>query len=127
MEERRKSVRVHTHLPARWETPAGVYTGIITNGSTGGCFVSAQVEEPGETVRLIIRLPDGKDVHLLGEVGFHLPTKGFGLYFPDPSDEDQAMLDTWLDYIETVSGAEDGSTGSSSATGDVAATAALRP
>ena len=124
MEERRKSGRVHTCLPAQWQTAAGIHTGTVINGSGGGCFVLAQVEEPGdEPVRLAIKLPGDKDVHLCGEVSFYLPTRGFGLYFTDPSDEDRTMLDTWLDYLETLTDEGDSVTDPSSAKSSVVTTA----
>lgn len=127
MEERRKSGRVHTCLPAQWKTADGVHTGTVINGSGSGCFVLAQVEEPGEEpVQLAIRLPSGEDVHLSGEVSFYLPTRGFGLYFTDHVDEDQVMLDTWLDYLETLIGGGDGLT-DRAATRAVVTTAALQP
>ncbi|SRR6266496_2919893 len=100
MEERRKSPRVETLLQAQWETDSGAHEGTVINCSAGGCFVQAQVEEPGdEAVRLAIQLPNGKRVHLWGEVAYYLPTMGFGLHFTHSSDEDRLMLDTWLDYL----------------------------
>ena len=99
MEERRKSRRIDLNLPARWETESGVYEGTIVNCSAGGCFLQVQSEEPGnEPVKLAIRLPDGKDIHLWGTVAFYLPTMGFGLRFTS-SGEGQSMLERWLDLF----------------------------
>ena len=101
MEERRKSTRIETFLQAQWETNSGIHEGTVINSSAGGCFVQAQVEEPGdEPVRLAIQLPNGKRIHLWGEVAYYLPTMGFGLHFTHSSDEDGLMLDTWLDYLQ---------------------------
>ncbi|SRR6266542_2839424 len=101
MEERRKSSRKDTLLQAQWETRSGVHEGTIINCSAGGCFVQAQVEEPGdEPLRLAIQLPNGKRINLLGEVAYYLPTMGFGLHFTHSSDEDRLMLDTWLDFLQ---------------------------
>ena len=97
MDERRKSRRVDLNLPAHWESAAGVHEGRIINCSVGGCFVQAQVEEPGnEPVKLAIRLPDGKNLQLWGRVAFYLPTMGFGLHFTSG----QSMLKGWLDYLQ---------------------------
>lgn len=103
MEERRRAERIRTHLPAQWESSSGVQQGTIVNGSGGGCFVLAQVEEPGdEPVRLAIQLPNGSCVRMLGEVAYYLPTEGFGLQFNHSSIEERAMLDMWIDYLHTL-------------------------
>lgn len=102
MEERRKSPRIDLHLPVQWETTSGVLEGTVINCSVGGCFVQAQVEEPGdEPMKLAIQLPNG-DIQLWGKVAYYLPTMGFGLQFISRSDEGQQMLNRWLDYLEAV-------------------------
>ena len=99
MEERRKSRRIDLNLPAHWESESGVHEGTVINCSEGGCFVRAEVEEPGnEPVKLAIQLPDGKDLQLWGKVAFYLPTMGFGLQFISRSGE--AMLKKWGDYLQ---------------------------
>ena len=101
MEERRKSERIDLHLLAQWETTSGVHEGTIVNCSVGGCFVQAQVEEPGnEPMKLAMQLPNGTRIHLWGEVAYYLPTMGFGLKFGNASDEDQVMLNIWRDYLQ---------------------------
>lgn len=103
MEERRKSPRIDLHLLAQWETPSGVHVGTVINCSEGGCFVQAQVEEPGdEPVKLAIQLPNGGAIQLWGKVAYYLPTMGFGLQFSIRSDEGQLMLNRWRDYLEVV-------------------------
>ena len=97
MEERRKEPRVDLNLPAQWESATGVHKGRIINCSGGGCFVQAQVEEPGnEPLKLAIQLPDGKDLQLWGNVAYYLPTMGFGMHFTSG----QSMLEGWLDYLQ---------------------------
>ena len=99
MEQRRKSERVDLHLLAQWETASGVYEGTIVNCSVGGFFVQAQVEEPGnEPMKLAMELPNGRRIHLWGEVAYYLPTMGFGLKFGN-SDEGQAMLNIFREYL----------------------------
>ena len=103
MEERRKSLRIDLHLPVQWETASGILEGTVINCSVGGCFVQAQVEEPGnEPMKLAIQLPDGKDIQLWGRVAYYLPTMGFGLRFTPRSGEGQLMLNKWLDYLDAV-------------------------
>ncbi|MDQ3667194.1 MAG: PilZ domain-containing protein [Acidobacteriota bacterium] len=103
MEERRKAERIDLHLPAQWETTSGVHEGTIINCSAGGCFVKAQVEEPSnEPMKLAIKLPNGRDIHLLGEVAYYLPTMGFGFQCVSSSDEERAMLDIWVAYLRAV-------------------------
>lgn len=103
MEERRKSSRIDLHLPAQWETTSGVHQGTVINCSVGGCFVQAQVEEPGdEPMKLAIQLPNGGDIQLWGKVAYYLPTMGFGLQFTTRTDESQMMLNRWLDYLHSV-------------------------
>ncbi len=103
MEDRRESKRVQLHLPAHCQTTSGIYNGTIINGSVGGCFMLAQVEEPDdEPIKLAIPLPTGESIELWGEVAYHLPTKGFGLQFTNRSDECQAMLNIWREYLHTL-------------------------
>lgn len=103
MEERRTSTRIDLHLPAKWETISGVHEGTLINCSAGGCFVQAQVEEPGdEAMKLAIQLPNGKDIQLWGKVAYYLPTMGFGLQFTSRTDEGQQMLNSWLAYLQSV-------------------------
>jgi hypothetical protein len=103
MEERRTSDRRRTSLQAQWETASGVHEGTIVNCSVAGCFVQAQVEEPGnEPVKLAIQLPNGSRIQLWGEVAYYLPTMGFGLQFTHFTDEDQSMLRQWFDYLKST-------------------------
>lgn len=103
MEERRKSERIDLRLPAQWKTTSAIHKGTIVNGSVGGCFVQAQVEEPNnEPVKLAIQLPNGEDIQLWGDVVYYLPTMGFGLHFNSSSNEGQGMLNKWLDYLQAV-------------------------
>jgi PilZ domain-containing protein len=96
MEDRRKSPRVDLNLPAHWESATGIHEGRIINCSEGGCFVQAEVEEPGnEPMKLAIELPEGK-VQLWGRVAYYLPTMGFGLHFTSG----QSTLKGWLDYLQ---------------------------
>jgi PilZ domain-containing protein len=101
MEERRKSERIHADLNARWETTSGVHEGTIINCSVGGCFVQAQVEEPGsEPIKVEIQLPNGRCIQLWGDVAYYLPTMGFGLHFAHTADNGQGMLNIWVDYLQ---------------------------
>lgn len=103
MEERRKSERMDLNLLAQWQTTSGVQKGTIVNCSAGGCFVQAQVEEPGnEPMKLAIKLPNGRDIQLWGEVVYYLPTMGFGFQCTSSSAEGRAMLDVWLNYLRAV-------------------------
>ena len=103
MEDRRKSTRIDLNLPVQWQSPSGLHEGTIINCSAGGCFVQAQVEEPGnEPVKIAIKLPDGKAIQLWGTVAFYLPTMGFGLRFTSPSGEGQSMLNKWLALFHPV-------------------------
>jgi hypothetical protein len=101
MEERRKSPRLDLNLPAQWETESGTHQGTVINCSVGGCFIRAQVEEPGdEPMKLAIHLPNGNDIELWGSVAYYLPTMGFGLRFTSRSDE--SHLNRWLDYLKSL-------------------------
>ena len=102
MEDRRRSERAEANLHAQWQTPTGVQDGTVINCSTGGCFVQALVEEPGnEPLRLAILLPNGKSIQLWGEVAYYLPTMGFGLQFTRVANQDQSMYEAWSDYLKT--------------------------
>lgn len=103
MEDRRNSKRVELLLSAHYKTTSGVCNGTVINGSAGGCFVLAQVEDPGdEPMKLTILLPTGESLELWAEVAYHLPTKGFGLQFINRSDEGQAMLNIWRTYLHLM-------------------------
>src|SRR5436309_3263601 len=101
MKERRKSTRIETQLPARWETARGIREGIVVNCSSGGCFVRAEVEEPGEEpIKLRIQLLNGKHMKLWGQVVYYLPTMGFGLRFTNPSTANQLMIEIWVGKLQ---------------------------
>jgi hypothetical protein len=101
MEERRISKRIHTHLQVRWEKHSSVREATITNCSVHGCFVQAEVEEPGsEPVKLTVQLPNGTSIELWGTVAFYLPTLGFGLHFTSHSSQDRLAFDKWRTYVE---------------------------
>jgi PilZ domain-containing protein len=103
MEERRKSKRTQAHLHVQWETHSSVREATVTNCSVHGCFVQAEVEEPGnEPVKPTIQLPNGASVELWGTVAFHLPTLGFGLHFKprSRSPQDRLTFDRWRNYVE---------------------------
>jgi hypothetical protein len=100
MEERRKVERFPMLLPVRWETPSGVYSGVILNGSAGGCFVQTHTEDPGDDpLRMEIQLPGGERLSLWGEVTYYLPTEGFGLQFIGLPDDDSTSNGMWLEHL----------------------------
>jgi hypothetical protein len=100
MEERRKVERFPMLLPVRWETPHGVSSGIILNGSAGGCFVRTRTDDPGDdALRLEIQLPGGERLSLWGEVTYYLPTEGFGLQFIASPDDGSLGNDLWLAHL----------------------------
>jgi len=101
MAERRRSKRVQTSLHVQWETPSSTEKASITNCSVHGCFVQAEIEEPGnEPIRLTVQLPSGTSIELWGTVAFHLPTLGFGLHFMPHSNQDPSAFDKWRAYVE---------------------------
>ena len=101
MEERRKSKRVQTHLHVQWETHSSVREATVTNCSVHGCFVEAEVEDPGnDPVKLTVQLPNGTSIELWGTVAFHLPTLGFGLHFTPHSKQDRFAFNEWRNYVE---------------------------
>ena len=101
MEERRRSKRVQTSLHVQWQTHSSVREATITNCSVHGCFVQAEVEEPGnEPVKLTVQMPNGTSIELWGTVAFHLPTMGFGLHFMPHAKQDPSAFDKWRTYVE---------------------------
>ncbi|HZB44951.1 MAG TPA: PilZ domain-containing protein [Pyrinomonadaceae bacterium] len=100
MEERRKVERFPMLLQVRWETAHGASSGVILNGSAGGCFVRTRTDDPGDDpLRLEIRLPGGERLSLWGEVTYYLPTEGFGLQFIGSPDDGSSSNDLWLEHL----------------------------
>ena len=92
-------------LPVRWETPSGVHSGVVLNGSAGGCFVQTHsADDPSdEPLRLEFLMPGGGRLHLWGEVTYYLPTKGFGLQFIASPEGGHFRNEAWLAHLTVLS------------------------
>ena len=95
-DERRKAQRVQVTFSVRWKGVVTEREGIITDISTGGCFIltSSEVNDH-ERVRIDIQLPKEGSIGVWGEVVYQIPEMGFALRFTDAGEMDQKML-KWL-------------------------------
>ncbi|MCA1593902.1 MAG: PilZ domain-containing protein [Acidobacteria bacterium] len=98
--ERRISERVQSKLEARWEGVLTSRTGTVVDVSTTGCFILTQDDvQPGELVRLEIKLQGEQRIYLWGEVVYRIEEMGFALRFTGTEESEQRMLERLLEYL----------------------------
>jgi len=98
MEERRKDERVKANLDAGWEGILGRFEGQVGDISRSGCFVlSSDQVQPGELIRLEIKLPGEGEIYLWAEVMYQITEIGFALRFTSTDEGD--ALEHLLDYL----------------------------
>lgn len=99
-DERRRSERFQTDLPARWVGVLAASRGSLVDVSSTGCFVLTNDDvRTGELVRLEMRTPTGRDIHLWGEVVYQIAEMGFALRFTGGDETERKMLAACLDYL----------------------------
>jgi len=73
---------------------SGKYDVRTVDLSLGGCYVdSVSPVEDGETMPLMLRLPDGRWVDSQGEVVYHNQGVGFGLRFTQMSEDAHRIIE----------------------------------
>ncbi len=98
--ERRSAPRARVNLPARWEGVLSRENATVTDISRSGCFVlSGGKVEKKELVWLEIQLPDQDPIHFWAEVVDEASDIGFALRFNSSSEEDEALLATFLESV----------------------------
>ena len=100
MNERRSAPRVRVNLPARWEGVLFRNKADVTDLSRSGCFIltGGKVENK-ELISLEIQLPSKHWVHFWAEVVDQATEIGFAVKFNASSDEDQQMLEEYIQKI----------------------------
>ena len=100
VKERRSAPRVRVNLPARWEGVLFRNKANVTDLSKSGCFIlTGGKVEIKELISLEIQLPNKYWMHFWAEVVDQATEIGFAVKFNSSSDEDQQMLE---DYIEKI-------------------------
>lgn len=67
--EKRRAHRVRVHLSAQYRSDAVSLDGMVRDLSCDGMFLRSELlDTSGSTVSLEVRLPDGRAVHVDGEV-----------------------------------------------------------
>lgn len=96
--DRRSSPRAPVNLGIQWEGYVGPRRGTISDISTGGCFILCSGEVlDGQNVKISIKLPKGKAVHLWGEVVNHVDEIGFAVRFSNVGDAEKRFLSKLVD------------------------------
>lgn len=89
----RKQSRVPLSLDVISEADAGKYEARTSDISLSGCFVDSVIRvEPGETIRLKLRLPGGDWIRIEGVVAYTHPTIGFGVRFVQIAPAEETKL-----------------------------------
>ncbi|PYS50974.1 MAG: hypothetical protein DMF68_05685 [Acidobacteria bacterium] len=102
MAENRRHERILLPLEVRWEGLSGKYNARLNDLSLGGCYVESLAQVSiGERIRFEIQLPTGRWMELHGEVIYHQPTLGFGVYFTKLSELEREMLTSVIEYGST--------------------------
>jgi hypothetical protein len=106
-DERRGHGRVRTDLRARWEGVLESREGTVVDLSVGGCFMlTTGAVQPGELLRLDIRLPSGVNLMLWGEVVYVMEEMGFALTFTGAGEDEQRELETLTEAAGPAPSAE---------------------
>ena len=93
----RKQERVPFFTEVTLEFASGRREARISDLGEGGCYVECVATvRPGETVRLELRMPDGRMVPAAGEVKYVFNGMGFGMKFVDVSEELRSLVDELL-------------------------------
>jgi hypothetical protein len=96
--ERRAAPRAPINLGISWEGYIGPRRGTISDVSTNGCFVLCSGEVlDGQRVKISIKLPKGKAVHLWGEVVNHVDDIGFAVRFVNTGESEKKFLSKLVD------------------------------
>lgn len=96
--DRRRSPRAPVNLGIQWEGYVGPRKGTVSDISTTGCFVLCSGEVlDGQRVKLSIKLPKGKAIHLWGEVVNHVDEIGFAVRFVNTGDGEKKFLSKLVD------------------------------
>jgi Tfp pilus assembly protein PilZ len=99
MEDKRNSKRVVMSLEIKWgRSEEYLRNGRITSMSLRGCFIQTKAMAiKGTTVLLNLWLPERKWYSLPGEVIYVMEKIGFGVRFNDLTDEDAALINTFIE------------------------------
>lgn len=102
MSERRRDNREKADLEAGWEGVRGRYEGTIADISRSGCFLlTSDWVQPGELIRLEIKLPDAGEILLWAEVMYQIKEIGFALRFTGAETDEEAALERLLNYLSS--------------------------
>jgi hypothetical protein len=100
LKERRSTQRVRVNLPARWEGVLFRNKANVTDLSKSGCFIlTGGKVEVKELISLEIQLPNKHWMHFWAEVVDQANEIGFAVKFNSTSDEDQQMLEKYIEKI----------------------------
>jgi hypothetical protein len=98
--ERRRHERIRVSFFIDWgfDTDCGRQAR-ITSLSLGGCFLQTPDEaQAGQSLYIRMSLPEE---HLLAaEVRYHMPAVGFGIMFTNLTPQEQAALETLIEYYK---------------------------
>lgn len=84
------------------QTAQGLIRGVCRNVSRGGAFITGVPWAPGEHLRLQLEVPGLGEVQAEGEVLYHHQHPdgaGVGVVFTRISDDDQSVLDRFIDLF----------------------------
>lgn len=97
-DERRVSKRYAVAIDVEWESHFGRRKGTLSDVSSEGCFVLADVDvTDGELVKLFIPLSDGMKVEFLGQVANYVYEIGFAVHFLSLSDAQKEFLANFVE------------------------------
>ncbi|MDQ3755197.1 MAG: PilZ domain-containing protein [Acidobacteriota bacterium] len=100
MDERRQTKRSKISLDASWEGILGRFEGSIADISRDGCFLlTSDRVQPGELIRLEIKLPGAGELYLWAEVVYQVREIGFALRFTSTETGEGDTLERLLNYM----------------------------
>lgn len=91
--ERREDQRARVSIEAWWEGLSGRHQARVSDLSLGGCFIDTLGKaDIGEFIVFAIKQPNGKWLHLRGQVASTDPNVGFSLAFTYLTEDEQNAL-----------------------------------
>lgn len=91
--ERREDKRASVSIEAWWEGLSGRHEARVSDLSMGGCFIDTLSKaEIGELIVFAIKRPDGKWLHLRGQVASVDAQAGFSLAFTYLTEDEERAL-----------------------------------
>lgn len=98
----RRHPRTNCVMTVQADTPQGSARAVCRNVSRGGAFITGVLRPPGERIALLLEVPGLGQIHAEAQIAYHHAHPdgtGMGVVFTKISDDDQGVLDRFIDLF----------------------------